>query len=160
KKRTSGMVDCGLFATGGVMILGSFLWLFTPKLAFADYELHPLVFFVGTALLLLGLGVIWRSHRDLGKNFSKLLEVHQNHQLVTDGIYRHVRHPMYSGLFLFSLGHALVIPNVLAGPAMMVGLSPLIAYRLHAEERMLAEHFGDAYVAYQRKTKRIFPGIY
>jgi protein-S-isoprenylcysteine O-methyltransferase Ste14 len=63
-----------------------------------------------------GLWLFAKSHADLGTNWSLTLEVREKHQLVTHGIYRALRHPMYSALLLYSLGQALVVPNWIVGP--------------------------------------------
>lgn len=77
--------------------------LFSSLLAFADYPLHPAAFGLGLLAGLLGLWLCFRSHRDLGTNWSTTLELKREHALVTHGVYRRVRHPMYSGLFLTAI---------------------------------------------------------
>jgi protein-S-isoprenylcysteine O-methyltransferase Ste14 len=88
------------------------------------------------------------------------LEIRQNHGLVTDGIYRFVRHPMYSAYFLWALSQALLLPNWIAGPAGLVGFGTLFAFRVRREERMMLAAFGDAYAEYAARTKRIIPGVF
>ena len=70
------------------------LYLFTPLLGFADYELHLVLPGIGTVVIALSLWLFWRSHSDLGLNWSVSLEIRQGHELVTHGVYRHIRHPM------------------------------------------------------------------
>ena len=79
---------------------------------------------------------------------------------MTSGIYRYVRHPMYTSIFLYALGQALVVPNWIAGPANLVAFCVLFAVRVQSEEQMMAEKFGDQYRIYQAKTKRLIPGIW
>jgi len=55
------------------------------------------------------------THRALGRNWSVSLDVREGHQLITDGIYRRIRHPMYSAFWLWALAQALVLPNWVAG---------------------------------------------
>src|SRR5947209_4968411 len=93
------------------------IWIATPLFAFADYPLHPIPLLSGASCLVLGLRLFHRSHADLGTNWSITLEVRAKHQLVTSGLYRWVRHPMYVALFIYSAGQALVLPNWLAGPS-------------------------------------------
>ena len=92
--------------------------------------------------------------------WSVTLELRENHRLITQGVYRHVRHPMCAALFLYSIGQALALPNWVAGPSYLVAFGMLFALRLGAEERMMLETFGDEYAAYMAGTKRLVPGIW
>ena len=129
--------------------------------AFADYPLRPTPRFSRACFASRsGLWLFARSHADLGTNWSISLEVRQNHQLVTDGIYRHIRHPMYLALLVYSVGQVLVVPNWIAGPSYSVAMVLLVAFRLGREERMMREEFGEGYDAYMRRTKRLVPGVW
>jgi protein-S-isoprenylcysteine O-methyltransferase Ste14 len=88
------------------------------------------------------------------------LEIREHHRLVTDGVYRPVRHPMYSALFIYGLGQALAVPNWLAGPSYLLAMVLLFMFRIGAEERMMLETFGDEYTIYMTKTKRLIPGVW
>ena len=136
------------------------MWVAAPVFAFADYPLRPTALFFGIVCLAVGLWIFARSHADLGPNWSITLEVREGHQLVTRGIYRHVRHPMYFGLLVYSVGQALVVPNWIAGPSYGLAMVLLCAFRLGPEERMMVEEFGADYMAYMRRTKRVVPGVW
>jgi protein-S-isoprenylcysteine O-methyltransferase Ste14 len=136
------------------------IWVTTPVLAFADYPLHPVPFSAGIACLATGLWLLYRSHADLGPNWSITLEVRENHQLVTQGVYRRLRHPMYLALLLHAAGQALVLPNWVAGPAYGVAMVTLFALRVGREERMMRAEFGKEYEAYAARTRRIVPGVW
>jgi len=99
--------------------------------------------------------LFYRSHADLGTNWSITLEVREQHRLITQGVYRRIRHPMYLALALYSIGQALVIPNWVAGPSNLIAFAILCALRVRAEERMMVEEFGDEYTAYSARTKRL-----
>lgn len=75
---------------------------FTPLLRFADRTQPASFAWLGAAVFLAGLWLFWRSHADLGTNWSVSLELDREHQLVTSGIYRWVRHPMYASFFLMA----------------------------------------------------------
>jgi len=143
--------------------LGFFLplvWIATPVIAFADYPLRPVPFVGGILCLALGLWLFHKSHADLGTNWSITLEVRESHRLVTEGIYRQVRHPMYLALLLYASGQALALPNWLAGPSYLAAFGLLFALRVGPEERMMREEFGQDYEAYMARTKRLVPGLW
>lgn len=133
------------------------LHLFTPWLAFAAYRLPAVCSWFGTAAMLGGLWLFWRAHADLGPNWSVTLEVREGHELVKRGLYRRIRHPMYAGILLVSLGQGLLLTNWLAGWGALAGFGLLYVVRTPREERMMSEFFGEEYRAYMRATGRLFP---
>ena len=127
---------------------------------FADYPLIPTLSYLGVAVELSCLWLFYRSHRDLGHNWSVSLDLRDRHTLVTTGVYALVRHPMYSGFWLMALGQALLLPNWVAGPAGLIGFGALFFGRVAREEAMMISAFGDEYRAYMRRTARVVPWLY
>jgi protein-S-isoprenylcysteine O-methyltransferase Ste14 len=142
-----------------VMIL-PLVAILTPVLSFADYPLHPLAFLIGAIALCAGLWLFHRSHADLGRNWSISLEIREDHQLVTSGVYRLIRHPMYTAIFLQAIAQGLLLSNWLAGPSCLLAFLLMFALRIGAEERMMQGRFGDAYIDYIRRTQRLIPGLW
>ena len=136
------------------------VWVVSPAFSFAEYRLRVGPLIVGVACLVVGLWLLYRSHADLGTNWSVTLQVREQHRLITHGIYRHTRHPMYLALFVYSVGQLLVLPNWIAGPSYLIAFGILFACRVRHEERMMIEEFGDEYTAYMARTKRLVPGIW
>ena len=136
------------------------IWVVSPVFSVAEYSLRPWPFGAGVLCLVGGLWWFHRSHTDLGKYWSVTLELRENHQLITQGVYRYVRHPMYAALFLYAIGQALVLPNWVVGPSYLVAFGILFTLRIGAEERMMLETFGDEYAAYMARTKLLVPGIW
>ena len=136
------------------------LWVWKPIFRFADYPLHPVAFAAGVVCFAFGLWIFYLSHKHLGDFWSITLEVREKHRLVTEGIYRRVRHPMYLGLFVYSLGQALALPNWVVGPSYLAGFGLLFALRIAAEERMMRDEFPGEYEAYAARTKRLIPGVW
>jgi protein-S-isoprenylcysteine O-methyltransferase Ste14 len=95
---------------------------------------------VSVMCFVIGLWLFHRSHADLGTNWSITLDIREGHRLITQGVYRRVRHPMDSALVLYSVRHALVIPNWVAGLSNLVAFAVLFALRVGAEERMTHGH--------------------
>jgi protein-S-isoprenylcysteine O-methyltransferase Ste14 len=155
-----GPREVALVTLAWIGFLVPVIWVVAPVFSFAEYSLLPWPFAAGVLCLVAGLWCFHRSHSDLGKYWSVTLELRENHRLVTEGIYRHVRHPMYSAFFLYSIGQALVVPNWVVGPSYLVTFAILFALRIGAEERMMLEAFGDEYAAYMATTKLLVPGIW
>jgi protein-S-isoprenylcysteine O-methyltransferase Ste14 len=136
------------------------IWIASPAFSFAEYPLRIGRLISGIVCFVIGLWLFYRSHADLGTNWSITLEVREQHRLITQGVYHRIRHPMYSALALYGVAHALVIPNWVAGPSNLVAFAVLFALRVRAEERMMLEQFGDEYTAYIARTKRLVPGVW
>lgn len=159
-KSRKGLQEGVLLTIAWIAFFLPLIWIATPVFAFADYPLHPIPLVVGTLCLALGLWLFYQSHADLGPNWSISLEVREHHQLVTRGVYRWVRHPMYLSLFIYSAGQALVLPNWLAGPSYGIAMALLFAFRVRREEHMMLEEFGSDYEMYRATTKRLIPGVW
>lgn len=150
----------GLFA--GILVL-PLIYSLTRWLDGADYRLSPgareRAGWAGAGLLGAALWLFWRSHRDLGSNWSPSLEIGEQHTLVTGGVYSHIRHPMYASQVLWSLAQLLLLPNWIAGWAGLVTFLPLYLSRIPNEEQLMLDHFGEAYRAYCARTGRIVPRL-
>jgi len=154
-------LETGLLVLAWVGFFVPLIWVVaSPIFSFAEYPLRIGPQVAGVMCLVIGLWLFYRSHADLGTNWSVTLEVREQHRLVTHGVYRRIRHPMYSALVLHSIGQALVIPNWVAGPSNLIAFAILFAFRVRAEERMMLEGFGAEYAAYAARTNRLIPGVW
>jgi len=153
-------LETGLLVLVWIGFFVPLIWLASPALSFAEYPLTLGPLIAGVVCFVVGLWLFYRSHADLGTNWSITLEVREQHRLITRGVYHRIRHPMYSALVLYSLGHALVIPNWVAGPSNLVAFAILFTLRVHAEEQMMSDRFGDEYATYAARTKRLVPRIW
>jgi protein-S-isoprenylcysteine O-methyltransferase Ste14 len=125
-----------------------------------DRVFEPISAWLGVAVLAAALWLFWRSHADLGRNWSASLKVREGHALVTHGVYRQIRHPMYLSFLLLGLGQLLLLANWLVGIVGLLGALLLFALRVRHEEQMMLDRFGDKYRAYTARTKRIIPHLY
>ena len=146
-----------LVGVGQIVLPLLFVW--TPALGFADRAQPPACLPLGVVAMAAGLWLFWRSHVDLGDNWSVTLEIDAKHRLVTRGVYRLVRHPMYTSFFVSGLGQALLLANWVAGPAALVAVAVLVLVRLPNEEAMMIEAFGDEYRDYMRRTGGVVPRL-
>lgn len=105
-----------------------------------------------------GLALVVWARSLLGRQWASVPRLQREHRLVTDGPYRHVRHPMYTGDFAFISFSAVVAANAFVVSAMVAALA-MMALRIPAEENMLLERFGDGYRDYMRRTPRLFPRL-
>lgn len=156
--RTRELVLMAISSTGLEIIPA--LYAATGVPAFADYAFRPWQAWLGAAVFAGSLWLFYRTHKDLGRNWSVTLEVREKHTLVTSGVYSRVRHPMYSAFWLWALAQALLLPNWIAGPAGLVGFGTLFFLRLGREERLMSETFGEEYRRYAARTSRIVPWIF
>jgi protein-S-isoprenylcysteine O-methyltransferase Ste14 len=104
-----------------------------------------------------GLLILW-SHLSLGDCWSGELETKPDHQLVDRGLYRWVRHPLYSSYVLLTSGLFLLSDNAWVGVAMTVYFIA-VASRTWREEEMMVERLGEVYRAYQQNTGRFIPRL-
>ena len=82
----------------------------------------------------------------------------KKNELVTDGIYRFIRHPQYTGIFLALFGQLIHWPTVLT--LLLFPVIVLVYYRLsRKEEKAMIKRFGEAYKAYMQKVPMFFPGV-
>ncbi len=159
-KNRRGKLEVVLLTLAWIAFFLPLIWVVVPVAAFADYPLRPIPLIAGIACFALGLWLFYLSHADLGTNWSITLALREKHELVTHGVYRRIRHPMYLALFLYSAGQGLVLPNWVVGPSYFVAFALLFALRIGPEERMMQEEFGKDHEAYRARTKRLVPGLW
>jgi protein-S-isoprenylcysteine O-methyltransferase Ste14 len=158
-RRVDGLEIALLVVVCSGSLLLPVVYLFTPWLSFADYRLPAWAPWCGTAAMIAALWLFWRSHADLGLNWSVTLEMRKDHQLVTHGVYRWIRHPMYASIWLFAVAQALLLENWLAGWSACVTFAPLYFVRTPREERLMCEVFGQEYRDYMGRTGRLLPRV-
>ncbi len=135
------------------------VYVATTWLSFADYRFQPAMFSLGVATMVATLWLFWRSHADLGHNFSAKLVIREKHKLVTTGVYRLIRPPMYASFLLWSVLQILLLPNWITGLAGVFGFCILYCARIRREEQLMLHKFGDEYRQYMTHTKRLVPYI-
>jgi protein-S-isoprenylcysteine O-methyltransferase Ste14 len=114
---------------------------------------------VGLALCVVGLTTAIVAVITLRRSYASTLVIWEDHQLITHGIYRFTRHPVYLGVIIAILGVP-VYASSLFGLLTMLVLIPILLNRIRMEERLLTEEFGDAYRTYKETTSKLIPFIY
>ncbi|NOR82730.1 MAG: DUF1295 domain-containing protein, partial [Ardenticatenales bacterium] len=114
---------------------------------------------VGLALVFIGGTLSLVAAVTLRRVYSSTLITREDHQLITHGVYRLTRHPIYLGTIMVMMGLPVVVSS-LYGLLTMSALIPLFLNRIKIEERLLTEEFGDAYRRYQEATSKLIPFIY
>jgi len=135
------------------------VYVLTSWLDFANYDLPAWIGWLG-ALIFAGSGaLIWKTHKDLGRNWTPYLAFRDGHYLVTDGIFQYLRHPMYAAHLLWGLAQMLMLHNWIAGFAYLVVIIPRTLVRIRNEESIMLEKFGDEYRHYMEKTGGLIPRL-
>lgn len=148
-----------------IMVFGSlFFWslvLVSAGLSYAGvWPLPEWSYYLGLSISILG-NMIWLwGHETLGRYYSQELVIYQGHQLVERGPFRFVRHPMYTGLILVYLGIGWAVQSWAAVLFTLPLTAIFGAYRIPIEERALISEFGEQYISYSKRVKRLIPYIF
>lgn len=94
----------------------------------------------------------------LGRFFSRTVQIESEHRLITDGPYRRIRHPAYTGMVLIYVGFALALGSWAGAAASLAIMLAATTYRISVEEEALIANFGAQYRDYMNSTWRLFPG--
>lgn len=141
-----------------VLLLGPGYWFGRSWLREQFIDHTDSVGIFGLILSLIG-GIIacWARYQ-LGKNWSLSVQQKEKHELIRTGLYKKVRHPIYSGLLLLFTGTAIIVGDYRSIVAtVIVFLS--FWFKLKKEERLLFETFGEKYKLYKKETHAIIPYI-
>ncbi|HEV2272053.1 MAG TPA: isoprenylcysteine carboxylmethyltransferase family protein [Steroidobacteraceae bacterium] len=113
---------------------------------------------LGAALTLLGLAFTVWARIYLGRNWSGVAAVKADHELITGGPYRWVRHPIYSGLALAFVGMAIAGGQWRGVLSIALALIAIVQ-RIVVEERFMRQQFGAGYDAYAQRVRALIPGL-
>lgn len=141
------------------------LLVFKIEFWFAEpFSIHQIIswiwliislFMVFTGIITLKKGGKQKSHRDQ----EDLYTFEKTSELVKTGIYKYIRHPMYSSLLFLTWGIYLKNPDWILFPVAVISTVFLLLTAI-ADEKECIGYFGDEYIDYTRKTKRFIPFIY
>lgn len=118
------------------------------------------LFYIGILLMITGIILRWCAVFTLRKYFSYSVQIKDEHKLIKNGLYKHLRHPAYTGFILLLIGIPLSL-KLLAGTLLVAIIAiSIFTYRIYIEEKELVRNFGDEYKTYCKQTWRIIPFIW
>jgi len=115
---------------------------------------------LGTGLIILGLLLRWYAVLRLKNLFTVQLAIHENHQLIQNGLFKYIRHPSYLGMITYFLGLGLLMHNYWSILVLLCLPFLAIYMRIKAEETLLLHHFKEEYREYQKHSARLIPFLY
>jgi protein-S-isoprenylcysteine O-methyltransferase Ste14 len=151
--RGEGWVVGQLALIGLVLVLGVRELQLPP-----DTVVGWLGFGIGAAAMVAGAWLVIRAVADLGGSLTPMPRPRADSRLVESGIYARIRHPIYAGVMLASLGWSALTWSVAAFAAAL-SLVAFLDAKARREEAWLLERY-DAYEDYRRRSARFVPGIY
>lgn len=141
-----------------VLLLGPGEW-FGHTLIRENFVPHTnFVGIVGLVFCVSGAVIACWSRYTLGKNWSLSVQKKENPELIENGLYKIVRHPIYSGLLLLFIGNAIIVGDY-RGIIAVVIVFVSFWFKLKKEEKLLIEHFGFKYIDYRKRTKALVPFV-
>jgi protein-S-isoprenylcysteine O-methyltransferase Ste14 len=144
---------------GLIVLAPLFAYLINPDwVAWARLDLPQWLRWLATAVALGLLPILYWILASIGNNISPTQATRRNHQLVSNGPYRWVRHPLYSAATLLVLALTLLTGLWWLAAAMLPPLLILL-WRTPIEETRLIETFGDDYRTYMQRTGRFWPRV-
>jgi protein-S-isoprenylcysteine O-methyltransferase Ste14 len=114
----------------------------------------------GLFLILIGLVIRWIAILTLRRYFTVNVAIASDHKIIDKGLYSHIRHPAYLGALLSFLGLGLTFSNWISLIVIFVPITAAFLYRIRIEEAALKLAFGEKYLEYSGRTKRLLPGIF
>jgi protein-S-isoprenylcysteine O-methyltransferase Ste14 len=129
-------------------------------IAFAYPKFGTIKYFSGITLMIIGIILRLYTVFSLKSLFTADVAIHQNHKLKTDGIFKIVRHPSYSGSLLTFLGFGLSLGNWISLIIVFLPVLGVFLYRINIEEKALMDNFKDEYADYQKKTRKLIPFVF
>jgi len=134
-----------------------FVYIFTDYLNRFEFNIPLSVRIVCSLGLFANILLFYHVHKELSDNWSAVLEVKEKHTLIKTGIYKYIRHPMYTQSWLWVILLGFVSSNCFVLIFGIVAWGLLYFTRVFAEEKMLIAEFGDDYLDYMKETGRLLP---
>ena len=95
----------------------------------------------------------------LGRNWSGVVTVKENHQLIRNGPYSFVRHPIYTGVTFAAFGTAVFVGDI-RSIILLVAVLSVFIHKIKIEEQFMTDQFGSEYTSYRQETKALIPFLW
>ena len=95
---------------------------------------------------------------NLGRFFSRTVQIETGHKIIKTGPYKWIRHPAYTGMIIIFSGISMALGTWLGTLATFVIVTAGLLYRIHVEENVLLQSLGEEYNRYKSQTWQLFPG--
>jgi protein-S-isoprenylcysteine O-methyltransferase Ste14 len=140
------------------LLISLLLFIFLPNaLAWSRIPVPAWLRVVAAILAMLCVPMIWWVFRSIGENISETVLIKRTHRLVMHGPYRWVRHPLYAVSLMLLLAFAILASSWFLGAYWLLALIVFRVLVIPSEEKNLIEAFGEAYLAYQKRTGVLLP---
>lgn len=156
ERSSSLLLNRGLLAIGALLLAFErqpLLWLSERFL-----PLSTAFYWIGLVMLATGLALAVWARRHLGRNWSGIVTVKQDHELIRSGPYGLARHPIYTGLLLAILGTAVAIGEW-RGLIAFALITAAFVLKFKTEERFMSETFGEQYARYRAEVRSLIPFV-
>jgi protein-S-isoprenylcysteine O-methyltransferase Ste14 len=135
-------------------------YVFKPEwIHWASFALPAWFRWTAFAVWMVSMVMLWWIEVSLGKNFNTTLHLREEHELVTTGPYRYIRHPMYAAQIPLIFSWLPASANWLVGLPGLIGGLLVFTLRIPHEEKVMMERFGEAYHEYMQHTGRFLPRL-
>lgn len=150
----AGGIALAVFLSAAAVVLGA-LDVLHP----ITYLDHTLINALGVATSLVGIGLVLRAQADMGASWRIGVDPNECTELVTSGLFRWSRNPIFLGMIAFWAGIALTVPTFLSVGAVLVAIAAIEVQVRLVEEPYLIKTHGDSYRRYAENTGRLLPGV-
>ncbi len=138
-------------------LIGLILGVF--QIGTLDYsDEYTIIRLIGVAVYVIFSWVQVWSFKTLGESYSQEILIKKNHQLITKGPFRILRHPQYVSQILIDLGGAAATLSFIVAPIALIEI-PFLIMRASIEEKLLAKYFGEQFSAYKKRSGFFIPFI-
>ena len=138
-----------------VIIIGIFkIGVFSEY--YSEFEILRII---GLCMFITGSFFQVKAYKALKSNYSPEVVIQKEHQLVTESVYKYIRHPQYLNQIVSDLGAAVAVLSYIAIPLIVLVEIPLFIMRAKLEEKILEKHFKKDFEEYKKKSGFFFPFI-
>lgn len=157
-KRDRGSIYIVILGFAGSICIDSYL--LQGKLLFPKVKLPYESYIIGILLMVVGVIIRAIAVGTLRGSFTLGVNISNKQRLTTTGIYKYIRNPAYTGSIISLMGIAVSFRSVNSIVLSLILVIICYSYRIRVEEKALRERFGEEFLMYCNKTRKLIPFIY